>query len=112
MGKKQNPLLAQFEAKLEARYQAKLSVALQMGLDTAMIAAHEVLGLGPGRAEKFRVKYIETMNAMSKMLAEDGEDDPDLVYSRDQIDQVIKGIVGAEHFREWDDRYNQRRRTD
>ena len=112
MSRKPNPLLAQLEAKLQAQYAAKLDIALNLGLDAAMITAHEVLGMGPGRAEAFRVKYIETINLMSKMMVEDSVDDADLTYSRELIDRRIKSIVGEENFREWDDRYNQRRRAD
>lgn len=112
MGRKPNPLLAQFEAKLQAQYSAKLDIAVQMGLDAGMIAAHEVLGMGPGRAEAFRVKYVETMNQMAKMLVEDSFDDPDIVYSREVIDRSIRSIVGEENFKEWDVRYNQRRRAE
>lgn len=50
--KKQNPLLAQFEAKLEARYDASLRVQRAFILAAAMMAANDVLGLGKGRAEK------------------------------------------------------------
>lgn len=112
MSRKPNPLLAQFEAKLQAQYAAKLDIALNMGLDAAMITAHDVLGMGPGRAENFRTKYIETINQMSQMMVEDSADDPDIVYSRELIDRKIKSIVGPENFKEWDDRYNQRRRAD
>lgn len=102
---KQNNMLASFQAKLEAEYLRKLDVALQMGLDAGMIAANEVLKLGPGRAEAFRIAYITTMNEMAAMLAVDGKDDRDLEYSREVIDRRIKSIVGPEHFKPWDARY-------
>lgn len=102
---KQNNMLASFQAMLEAEYLRKLDVALQMGLDAGMIAANEVLNLGPGRAEAFRIAYITTMNEMAAMLAVDSKDDRDLEYSREVIDRRIKSIVGPEHFKPWDARY-------
>ena len=80
-----------------------------MGLDAAMIAANEVLNLGPGRAEAYRKAYIDAINEMAKLLATDGADDPELDYSRDIIDRRIKSIVGSEKFVPWDDRYGQRK---
>ena len=107
---KPNRLLASYEAMLEARYRARLDVAMQMGLDAGMIAANDVLKMGPGRAEAFRTAYITAVNEMAKMLAVDGEDDPDLVYSRDVIDRRIKAIVGEDKFAPWDERYKVGRR--
>lgn len=101
---KTNPMLAQFEAKLEARYQRKIRICTQMGLDVAMIVANELLGLGPGRAEAFRVKYITTMNEMAALLARDGADDADLDWSREVIDRRLRPIMG-DIFRPWDERY-------
>lgn len=106
---KPNRMLASYEAMLEARYRAKLDVALQMGLDAGMIAANEVLSMGPGRAEAFRTAYITTINEMAKLLATDGHDDPDLVYSRDVVDRRIKAIVGEDNFKPWDERYGGHR---
>ena len=105
---KKNRILASHEAMLEARYRAKLDVALQMGLDAAMIAANEVLSLGKGRAGAFGKAYITAMNEMSQLFVDD--DDPDVEYARDVIDRRIKSIVGEENFREWDERYGVKKR--
>ena len=56
-------------------------------------------------AEAYRTAYITSVNEMAKMLAVDGEDDPDLVYSREVIDRRIRSIVGEEKFVPWDIRY-------
>lgn len=103
---KPNPMLAAFEAKLEARYMRKLRIANQMGLDAALIAANEVLGLGAGRAEKFMTAYIDAMNKMANMMVEDGETDPDLDWSTATIDKRLRAIVG-DSFRPWDERYGR-----
>ena len=104
MPKKQNPILAAYEAKLEARYRRKLHIANQMGLDAALIAANEVLGLGPGRAQKFGEAYINTINEMARMISDDGQDDPRLDWSTATIDKRLSAIMG-DGFRPWDERY-------
>lgn len=131
MGKKSNPLLAQYEAKLREEfhrtlvevcaayeekiaadkriYQEQLRIGLQMGVDAGKMAANTVLGMGPGRSGPFEDEYRDCMNTMAQMLVEDSEDDPDLVYSRELIDRRIKSIDGPERFQPWDVRYNQRR---
>lgn len=107
MGHKQNNMLASYEARLEARYQKKLDIAMQMGMDAGMIAANEVLSLGPSRAVAFHSAYIKAINEISRLLTKDGKDDPDLVYSTDVVDRRLKKIVGTENFTPWDERYGQ-----
>lgn len=106
---KQNNMLARREAaiaaKLKAEYDAQLSIALQMGLDAATIAANEVLGMGKGRAKVFLTKYIETYNLFARMITEDSKDDPNIDWSTAKIDQRIRSIVGDEVFRPWEERY-------
>lgn len=70
-----------------------------------MIAAHEVLQLGPGRAKDFCVAYISAMNDMARMVVDDQKDDRDFVYAKAKIDQQIEAIVGSENFQPWENRY-------
>ena len=107
MGKKQNPVLAAYEAKLEAQYRRKLSVTMQMCFDVAVITANDVFKMGAGRAKQFEQKYSENYAKICAMLLED-ESDPDLVYSREKIDERLKMIVGEENFASWDERYGVR----
>lgn len=104
MAKKQNPILAAHEAKLEARYRRKLDVMMQMCFDVAVITANDVFKMGAGRAPVFEQKYTENYAKICAMLIED-ECDPDLEYSRAKIDERLKEIVGAENFVPWDNRY-------
>lgn len=101
---KQNPLLAKYEAMLEAKYRVRLAMAMQTGLDAGMIAANEVLGMGAGRAEKFRTAYIETVNKIMKMIVEDDKDDPDFEWTKATVDKRLKQICG-DSFVPWEERY-------
>lgn len=108
---KSNAMLARIEANIEAQYNrlfhAKMDVLTQMGQDAAMIAANEVLGLGPGRAETFRKAYAKAMTDMARMAVEDHQDDEDFWYAKAKIDQRIKSIVGEENFVPWEVRYGE-----
>lgn len=89
----------------ENLFHMKIDSLMQMGQDAAMIAAHDVLQLGPGRARDFCVAYIETMNDMARMIVNDQMDDKEFVYAKAKIDEQIKGIVGPENFQPWEMRY-------
>ena len=105
---KHNPMLARIEAAAEARYKIRfhksLDMLLQMGQDAAMIAAHDVLQLGPGRAEDFCIAYREAINDMARRVV----DDPEFVYAKAKIDEQIRAIVGPEKFQPWEVRYGEK----
>ena len=107
---KQNSMLASYEAKLLDIYRRRLDVTLQMGLDAGMIAANEVLSLGPKRVDAFRTAYISAMNEMAALIAADGADDEDLVYAAETIDRRLRQIVGADQLQPWIDRYGGRQK--
>lgn len=76
---------------------------LSLGMDAAIIAAHRALGMGPGRAEKFRQEYVAAMEELATMFVDDagkkpGEGDSKLVYSKATRDEVIRRIVGDKCF--------------
>lgn len=102
---KPNSMLAKIEAKYNALFHAKMDMLMQMGQDAAMIAAHDVLQMGPGRAQDFCVAYIEAMNRMARMVCEDQKDDKEFVYAKAKIDEQIRTIVGEKNFVPWEGRY-------
>lgn len=109
---KRNPMLARIEAAAEDRYQVRfhksMDMLLQMGQDAAMIAAHDVLQLGPGRAEDFCIAYREAINDMARRVVDDQMDDPEFVYSKAKIDEQIRSIVGPDKFVPWEVRYGEK----
>ena len=109
---KRNPMLTRIEAAAEARYQARLHASmdmlLQMGQDAAMIAAHDVLQLGPGRAEDFCVAYRDAINDMARRVVDVQMDDPEFIYAKAKIDEQVKAIVGEDKFQPWEVRYGEK----
>ena len=104
MAKKVNPMLANLEASINAVWMSRLNTTIKMGLDAAIMAANEVLGLGAGRTPEFKQAYIRAMNTMSDMIMEDSKSDKELVYSKHTIDERLKQIVGKENFQPWNER--------
>ena len=109
---KQSGALMRLQAAERARYQLRfhksMDMLLQMSQDAAMIAAHDVLQLGPGRAEAFCVAYREAINDMARRVVDDQLDDPEFVYAKAKIDEMIKSIVGPEKFAPWEVRYGEK----
>lgn len=105
-----NDLLRRLEAKYAAHYaalyHAKIGMTLQLAQDAAMIAANEVLQMGPGRAPEFASKMREVVNEIADVMLTDQKDDEKFVYTRGVVDRRLKKICG-EHFVPWEERYGQ-----
>lgn len=102
---KPSAILSRIEAKYNALFHAKMDMLLQMGQDAAMMAAHETLEMGPGRAEVFCIAYREAMSEMGSMMFYDQKDDAEYAYTRAKIDGYIESIVGKDKFQPWEERY-------
>lgn len=108
MGRKQSGLIAQIKAAYEIKLHRSMDMLLQMAQDAAMIAAHDVLQLGPGRAEDFCIAYREAINDMARRVVDDQMDDPEFVYAKAKIDEQIRSIVGPDKFVPWEVRYGEK----
>ena len=105
-----NDLLRRLETKAElkyaALYHAQIGMTLQLAQDAAMIAANEVLQMGPGRAKEFAMAFTAAVNDIGVMMFEDQMDDPEFVYTKARVDRRLKEICG-ENFVPWEERYGQ-----
>lgn len=80
---------------------------LSLGMDAAIIAAHEALGMGPGRAAAFREAYCAAMDELASMFIEDADQNGDkqIEVAKFKRDQVIRKIVGPDNFVPFDRSY-------
>ena len=105
-----NDLLRRLETKAElkyaALYQAKMRMTLQIAQDAAMIAANEVLQMGPKRAPDFAAVMRDTVNEIADVMLADQKDDEKFAYTRGVVDRRLKKICG-ENFVPWEGRYGQ-----
>ena len=69
--------------------------------DAALIAANDVLQLGPGRAKEFADAYSQALTEIANMAVDDTKD---LEYSKAKLDERLKQICG-ENFVPWEGRY-------
>ena len=89
---KQNPMLAKFEAQIEARAEARRMMQSEIDLMAAMIAANDELKVGPGRAEFFMAQVMFVKMQIAKEII--SEDDPELLYTKHQLAKRLKEIFG------------------
>lgn len=84
---------------------ARLSIAF----DAALIAAHEVLQLGPGRAAAFAQAYGDAMEELASLYIDDCEQNKDkrLDYAKGTRDRIIREIVGEANFVPFDQSYGE-----
>lgn len=83
---------------------------LALAFDAAILAAHEVFGMGPGRAAAFREAYMDAMEELAGMFIDDadkktGNGDRDLAFAKSKRDEAIRKIVGDELFVPFDRDY-------
>lgn len=73
---------------------------IMLGFDAAILAAHEALGMGPGRAAAFAQAYHEAMEELAGMYIDDADENGDkhLEYAAQKRDDAIRAIVGEENF--------------
>lgn len=80
---------------------------IMLGFDAAIMAAHEVFNMGPGRAAAFSAAYHEAMEELAGMYIDDADQNGDhhLDYAKAKRDEAIRRIVGEENFVEFDRAY-------
>lgn len=98
---KPNPILEAHKRMLEAQYQIKLRASLSYCLISAIFAANEIFKCGPGRGENYQNTYRKWLGDMMRLIIQDSKDDADLVYSRHQIRERLKSILGPEVFEKY-----------
>ncbi len=95
-------LIAQQTAKKIVADQTR--ARLMIGFDAAVIAAHETLQLGPGRAAAFANAYHEALDDLAELYLQDYQD-KEMEYGKGKRDEVIRKILGEANFVPYDRLY-------
>ena len=82
---------------------------LSISFDAALIAAHEVFQLGPGRAAAFADAYGRAMEQLAGLYIDDCDKNKDkqLDYAKGTRDALIRSIVGDANFVPFDKCYGE-----
>lgn len=106
MGRKNQMLaIAQNIAREIIAEQTRARVML--GFDAALVAAHKVFGMGPGRAAAFASAFSESIEDLAALYVADCDENHDkqLEYAKAKRDELILSIVGPENFQPFDRSY-------
>lgn len=100
MSAKTNPLLAKFEAQLNAKYQAKLEACAEIDMIAFMLTVHEELKVGPGRAKLIFDAYLLSRMSLVDAINDDWGDkdsgDKELLHTKSTYAKVLKSIFSPE----------------
>ncbi len=97
-------IMAQQRAKKIVAEQTR--VRLMIGFDAAVIAAHETLQLGPGRAAAFANAFHEALDDLAELYLQDYQD-KEMEYGKGKRDEVIRKILGEANFVPYDRLYGE-----
>lgn len=92
-------------AEAHANYIVQLKMGMQQSSDAALMAIDDVFDVNEYSAEKFYLAHVKYVNDISTLFIEDSKSDPELVYSKADIDRRLLQIVGKDNFEPWDERY-------
>lgn len=92
-------------AELSYRLEMMKGFTLQQSLDMAQIALHEKLGFGSERNAKFAAAFWETFQEYAALCVGDGADDPEIVYTKDVVDRMLREACGDDIL-PFDERYS------
>lgn len=105
MAKKPNPLLAKFEAKLQAEYRAKLEINSEFDLIAFMKTVHEELQVGPGRAGWVFAAFLANKMELAHRIDEDYGDkdsgDKEILYTKATYAALLRSIFSKEDWEQY-----------
>ena len=102
----------EFQLKLaiaESNFSRMVDMAMQHSADAALMAADDTFDVNAYSAEKFHTAHVKYANEMAELTIKDAKVDPDIVYTKEDIDRRLLQIVGADNFVPWDERYAGRK---
>lgn len=104
MAKKQNHLLAAFEAKLHANYMAKLAVNCELDYIALMKTVNEELQVGPGRAHRvfnaFLANKMELAEAIDQDYGDKDSGDKQILHTKASYAKLMRSIFSPEDWQE------------
>lgn len=112
MAKPQNPFLAKLLAEKEAEHQQRVRALSELHIMAMMIAAHDKLQVGPGRAADFLTDYVNTKTKIAQDIQNDigdshkkgGNGDPEFLHTKRDLARKLRQIFGPKmwpHCREF-----------
>ena len=97
---KNNPLLAKYEAMLEAKYRTKLEINSEIDQIALMLTIDDNLQVEPGQAAKLLNDFMANRIEVAEAILEDSKADKELLHTKRSLAVRLKGILD-EHWEKW-----------
>ena len=91
-------------AQLRAQIEIMKGFTLQQALDMAQIELNREFGFGPKNNARFKAGFKKTFLEYASLCVSDGEDDPEIVYTKEKVDRALRQACG-EDTPPFDERY-------
>lgn len=99
MAKKQNPVLAAFEAKKEAEFKGRLACNTELNMMATLIAGNDLGFVSTGRADLLLERLVEVKMQLAADLIADAKDDKDLEHTKATLARRMRQILGPDAWR-------------
>lgn len=96
MAKKQNPILAAFEAKKEEEFRGRLACNSEINMMATLIAGNDLGFIADKRADLLLVRMVEVKMELADDLLSDAKDDKELTYTKAALARRVKQILGPD----------------
>lgn len=102
-----NALAKEIDRQVRRLVSEQTRARLALGFDAAIIAAHNVFGMGPGRSAAFANAYNDAMEQLAELYVSDCDENHDkrIDYAKGKRDEIIRKIVGEQNFVPFDRTY-------
>lgn len=109
MANKPNPLLASLEAKKEREFKYRLQGHIELDMIAMLMAAHNELKVGPGRAGFLLAEYLDVKMQIASAIMEDvgdshkkgGDGDPEFLHTKKELAVTLRSILGDENWEKY-----------
>ena len=102
-----NALAKEIDRQVRRLVAEQTRARLALGFDAAIIASHNVFGMGPGRSAAFANAYNDAMEQLAELYVSDCDENHDkrIDYAKGKRDEIIRKIVGEQNFVPFDRTY-------
>lgn len=103
---KNSNYLARLQAQKKAEIDCHRQFSIQWCADAAILAAHEVFQRRGDKIVEFYNAFVKYAHEIAEMTMEDAKDDKHIDYTKGTLDKRLLEILGEEHFKPWEERYD------